>query len=111
MDFCKDFNAKTSNFNANVTVPVKISAFKDRTFAWTMAMPPVSHLLKDMAGIEKGSSNPSKVFVGEVTPQQVLAIAQLKQRDEANSHLPIEALYDTVCGTAKSMGLRVTQSC
>ena len=109
MEFCKDFNAKTTNINANVTIPVKIEAFKDRTFNWTMSTPPVSHLLKDMAGITKGSSNPSKEFVGEVTPQQILAVATLKHNDPSSRHVPLDAVYDSVVGTAKSMGLQVTK--
>merc|ERR1712072_209345 len=60
MEFCKDFNAKTANVRDTVTVPVKIAAYKDRTFTWSMSSPPTSHLLKEMAGITKGSSNPSK---------------------------------------------------
>merc|ERR1711865_1236626 len=102
MEFCKDINA-------NVTIPVKIEAFKDRTFNWTMSTPPVSHLLKDMAGITKGSSNPSKEFVGEVTPQQILAVATLKHNDPSSRHVPLDAVYDSVVGTAKSMGLQVTK--
>merc|ERR1711865_656748 len=107
MDFCKDFNAKTTNVNANVTIPVKIEAYKDRTFSWEMTTPPVSHLLKDMMGLKKGSSNPSKEFVGEITPLQLLAVAQMKHKDPSSAHCPIEGIYDSVVGTAKSMGLKV----
>merc|ERR1712028_262920 len=107
MDFCKDFNAKTTNVNANVTIPVKIEAYKDRTFSWEMTTPPVSHLLKDMMGLKKGSSNPSKELVGEITPLQLLAVAQMKHKDPSPAHCPIEGVYDSVVGTAKSMGLKV----
>merc|ERR1711865_672065 len=80
MEFCKDFNAKTANVRADVVLPVKIQAFKDRTFTWSMSSPPTSNLLKDMAGIKKGASDPSKETVAHLTPKQILAIATMKSQ-------------------------------
>merc|ERR1711990_1376426 len=84
MEFCKDFNAKTASLKDDVTVPVNIRVFSDRSFDYTTKMSPVSQLLKHVSGMEKGSNNPGKEVIASVTWKQIFAIAQLKKQDQAN---------------------------
>ena len=78
MDFCKAFNAKTQVQEGSI-IPVIIEVYKDRSFSFVTKSPPASALLKQAAGIAKGSSNPSKEFVGKVTLEQVREIAKVKR--------------------------------
>jgi len=104
MDFCKAFNAKTQG-KEGMIIPVIISVYKDRTFSFITKSPPAAVLLKQAAGIAKGSSNPSREFVGTVTSGQVREIAQTKMEDlNANS---VDQAMHIIEGSAKSMGLKV----
>ena len=104
MDFCKAFNAETQG-KEGMLIPVIISVYKDRTFSFVTKSPPASMLLKQAAGIAKGSSNPSREFVGSVTQQQIREIAQTKMEDlNANS---TDQAMRIIAGSAKSMGLKV----
>jgi large subunit ribosomal protein L11 len=104
MEFCKAFNAKTQGQEGSI-IPVIIEVFKDRSFSFITKSPPASALLKAAAGIAKGSSNPSKEFVGTVTQEQVREIAKVKMED-LNAE-DVEAAMRIVSGSAKSMGLKV----
>ena len=104
MEFCKAFNAKTQGQEGSI-IPVIIEVFKDRSFSFITKSPPASAMLKQAAGIAKGSSNPSKEFVGTVTQEQVKEIAKVKMED-LNAE-DIEAAMRIVSGSAKSMGLKV----
>jgi|TARA_B100000959_G_scaffold256905_1_gene290522 large subunit ribosomal protein L11 len=104
MDFCKAFNAETQG-KEGMVIPVVISVYKDRTFSFVTKSPPAAVLLKQAAGIAKGSSNPSREFVGTVTSDQVREIAQTKKEDlNAND---IDQAMRIIEGSAKSMGLKV----
>ena len=104
MDFCKAFNAETQG-KEGMIIPVVISVYKDRTFSFITKSPPAAVLLKQAAGIAKGSSDPSREFVGSVTRDQVREIAQTKMEDlNANS---IDQAMRIIEGSAKSMGLQV----
>ena len=104
MDFCKAFNAETQG-KEGMIIPVIISVYKDRTFSFVTKSPPAAVLLKQAAGIAKGSSNPSREFVGDVTRDQVREIAQTKKEDlNANS---VDEAMRIIEGSAKSMGLKV----
>ncbi len=104
MEFCKAFNAKTQG-QEGMIIPVIIEVYKDRSFSFITKSPPASILLKQAAGIAKGSSNPSKESVGQVTLQQVEEIAKLKMED-LNAH-DMEAAVQIIKGSAHSMGLKV----
>ena len=104
MEFCKSFNSKTQGQEGSI-IPVVIEVYKDRSFSFITKSPPASALLKQAAGIAKGSSNPSKEFVGTVTLEQVKEIAKVKLED-LNAE-DIEAAMRIVSGSAKSMGLKV----
>ena len=104
MDFCKAFNAETKG-KEGMIIPVIISVYKDRTFSFITKSPPASILLKQAARIAKGSSNPSREFVGTVTGEQVREIARTKMEDlNANS---VEQAARIIEGSAKSMGIQV----
>ncbi|MFO0996834.1 MAG: 50S ribosomal protein L11 [Alphaproteobacteria bacterium] len=107
MEFCKSFNAATKEMTQGMPVPTTITVYSDRSFTFITKSPPASFLLKKAAGIEKGSKVTGRDPAGSVTMAQVREIAQLKMKDlNAND---IEAAARMVAGTARSMGLQVTE--
>lgn len=104
MEFCKAFNAQTKSQEGSI-VPVVVSIFTDRSFTFITKSPPAPILLKKAVGIAKGSAEPNRSRVGQVSREQVREIAQLKMRD-LNS-FNIEAAMKTIEGTARSMGIEV----
>jgi large subunit ribosomal protein L11 len=106
MEFCKQFNAQTQSM-AGFTVPVIVTVFSDRSFTFVTKSPPASNLLLKAAGIEKGSPMPNKNKVGKVTKAQVEEIAKTKVKDLTAAN--IEAAMKTVAGTARSMGIDITE--
>src|SRR3954449_11693119 len=106
MEFCKTFNARTQK-DSGLIIPVVITVFSDRSFTFITKTPPAAILLLRAAGIPKGSGVPNKTKVGKVTRQQVEEIAKTKMPDLNAASL--EAAIRTVEGTARSMGLDVTE--
>ena len=104
MDFCKAFNAKTQGQEGSI-IPVIIEVYKDRSFSFITKSPPASALLKQAAGIAKGSSNPSMESVGSVMLEQVRDIAKVKMEDLNAEDLDMAA--NIIKGSAKSMGIKV----
>ena len=104
MEFCKSFNSKTQGQEGSI-IPVVIEVYKDRSFSFITKSPPASALLKQAAGIAKGSSNPSKESVGKVTEEQVREIAKIKMEDLNAEN--VDAATQIIRGSAKSMGLKV----
>ncbi|MFH0812832.1 MAG: 50S ribosomal protein L11 [Pseudomonadota bacterium] len=104
MEFCKAFNERTqSQASEGLIIPVVINVYQDRTFSFITKTPPASVLLKKVAGIIKGSGEPNKVKVGQVTREQVREIAKTKMPDlNAND---IEGAIKIIEGTARSMGI------
>jgi large subunit ribosomal protein L11 len=106
MDFCKQFNARTQQ-QAGVIIPVLLTVFSDRSFDFITKTPPASVLLKQAAGLAKGSGEPNRTKVGKVTSDQVRKIAETKMVDlNAES---VEAAMRMVSGTARSMGILVEE--
>ena len=104
MEFCKQFNAKTSD-QAGLIIPAVITVYADRSFTFELKTPPAAVLLKKAAGVESGSGVPNKTKVGSVSRAKVREIAEYKQRDlNANDG---EAAMRMIEGTARSMGLEV----
>ena len=104
MDFCKEYNAKTEAQRGTI-VPVEITVYEDRSFTFILKTPPTSVLIKQAAGLDKGSQTPSKDVAGSITDAQVTEIAQVKMPDlNAND---LEAARLQVAGTARSMGITV----
>ncbi|MEE9257997.1 MAG: 50S ribosomal protein L11 [Nitrospinaceae bacterium] len=104
MDFCKSFNAKTQG-QEGMIIPVVISVYKDRSFSFITKSPPAAVLLKQAAGIAKGSSNPSRESVGTVTRAQVEEIAKIKMEDL--NAFDMEHAANIIAGSAKSMGIQI----
>ena len=104
MGFCKDYNEKTAS-QAGTIVPVEITVFEDRSFAFALKTPPASNLLKKAAGIEKGSPTQIQEKVGQVTRDQLREIAKIKLRDLNTQD--IEEAANQIAGTAQSMGIEV----
>ena len=106
MDFCKQFNAKTSKEADGMIFPVLVTIYSDRTFTFILKTPPASVLLKRAAGIVKGSAEPNRNKVGKVSRKQVEEIAKTKMPDLNTTN--IESAMRSVMGTARNMGLEVT---
>ncbi|TDJ53676.1 MAG: 50S ribosomal protein L11 [Nitrospina sp.] len=104
MDFCKAFNARTQG-QEGMIIPAVISVYEDKSFTFITKSPPASILLKQAAGIAKGSSNPSKENVGTVTREQVKEIAEIKKADL--NAFNVEAAMKIIEGSAHSMGIKV----
>jgi large subunit ribosomal protein L11 len=104
MDFCKAFNAKTQQ-EGNTIIPVEITVYEDRSFTFITKTPPAAVLLRQAAGIEKGSGEPNREKVATVSSAKVREIAELKMPDlNAND---VDAAMKIIAGTARSMGIVV----
>jgi large subunit ribosomal protein L11 len=107
MEFCKAFNAQTQGMEPGMPIPVVITAFADRTFAFTTKTPPASYFLKKAAGLGKGGQTPGRSTAGKVTMAQIREIAEQKMVDlNAND---IDAAAEMIEGSARSMGLEVVE--
>jgi 50S ribosomal protein L11 len=106
MGFCKEFNAATQK-QAGDILPVVITVYKDKSFSFITKNPPAGILLKKAANIAAGSKEPNKTKVAKLTKQQVMDIVKIKIKDmNAGSE---EAAYRTLCGTARQMGIEITE--
>ena len=105
MEFCKAFNAQTQA-QEGLTIPVVITVYSDRSFAFITKTPPAAVLLKQAAAIAQGSKEPNRVKVGKVTRKQVEEIARTKMPDLNATSL--EAAIKIIEGTARSVGIEVT---
>ena len=107
MEFCKAFNAKTQDLEKNMPIPVNITVFSDKSFAFEMKTPPASFFLKKAAKVESGSKAPSRDVAGSVTKAQVRQIAEAKMKDlNAND---VEMAMRMIEGSARSMGIEVKE--
>ena len=104
MDFCKQFNARTQD-KAGKVLPVIISVYSDKSFDIVVKQPPVAIQLKEAAKVQKGSAQPNRDKVGQVTWDQVREIAQDKMPDM--NCFTLEAAMRMIAGTARSMGINV----
>jgi large subunit ribosomal protein L11 len=104
MEFCKAYNAMTQS-QEGMVVPVVITVYADRSFTFVTKTPPASVLLKQAAKIAKGSGDPKRDKVGQVTLQQVKEIAELKYNDL--NAVDVEGAIRIVSGTARSMGIEI----
>ncbi len=104
MEFCKAFNEKTKQDVGNI-IPVVIDVYEDRTFSFFCKKPPVTFLLKEAAGIEKGSGVPNKEKVAKLSQAKIEEIAKRKIPDLNTKNL--ESAVKIVEGTARSMGIEI----
>jgi large subunit ribosomal protein L11 len=104
MEFCKQYNAMTQT-QAGQIIPVEVTIYEDRSFSLVTKTPPAAVLIRQKAGIEKGSGEPNRNKVGTIRKAQVKEIAELKMPDlNAND---IDAAMKIIAGTARSMGVTV----
>ena len=104
MEFCKAYNEATQHQMGQV-IPVVLTIFEDRSFAFITKQPPAAELLKQAAGIEKGSPEPNREKVATVTQDQVRQIAETKMKDLNSKDL--DSAMKIIAGTARSMGIEV----
>ena len=114
MEFCKQFNARTqAQAKDDVTIPVVITVYSDRSFSFITKTPPAAVLIKKAVGLAtakkpgSGSKEPNKIKVAKITQKQLREIAQTKLPDLNTTNL--EAAMRTIAGTAKSMGVEVVE--
>jgi len=113
MEFCKSFNAKTKELEQGTPIPVKITVYSDRSFTFVMKTPPATFLIKKAAGMKatgkpgSGSKNPGRDVAGTISVAQLREIAKVKLKDMNTDD--IEQATRTLAGSARSMGLQVTE--
>jgi large subunit ribosomal protein L11 len=105
MAFCKEYNARTAS-QAGTVIPVEITIFTDQSFTFVTKTPPAADLIKQAAGISKGSDKPNQTKVGKLTRKQVRDIAELKLKD-LNAYDVDNAMH-MIEGSARSMGITVS---
>ena len=106
MDFCKAFNARTQN-DMGTVIPAIITVYADRSYSFITKTPPAAVLLRKAAAVDKGSGEPNRTKVGQVTRTQVEEIAKTKMPD-LNAATP-GAAFNIIAGTARSMGIEIAE--
>ena len=107
MEFCKAFNAATTDLEKGMPIPTIITVYADRSFTLVTKTPPASFLIKKAAGLKSGSKEPGKISGGTIKRSQLAEIAQTKFADlNAND---IEHATKIIEGSARSMGLDVVE--
>ncbi len=107
MEFCKAFNAKTQDLEKNMPIPTVITVYADKSFSFETKTPPASYYLKKAAKLSKGGSEPGREVAGSVTMAQCREIAEAKMADLNAADL--DAAQKIIAGSARSMGLEVTE--
>jgi large subunit ribosomal protein L11 len=102
--FCKEYNSKTAD-KIGIIIPVKITIYQDKSYSFILKSPPASSLLAKYVGIKKGSAEPNKQIVGNITQEQIKEIALIKLVDLNTKD--IDRAISIIAGTAKSMGLKI----
>jgi len=106
MEFCKVFNERTAK-DKGMIIPVVLTVYEDRSFSFITKTPPAAILVKDAIKLEKGSGEPNREKVGEITREQLEKIAKLKFKD-LNART-VDSAIKIIEGTAKSMGIKIAQ--
>ena len=105
MQFCKDYNARTSSQVGNI-IPAEVTIFHDASFKFVLKTPPTADLLRKAAGIQRGSAEPNRDKVGKVTRAQIEEIARIKMKDL--NALDLDGAVRQIEGTARSMGVSIS---
>jgi large subunit ribosomal protein L11 len=107
MEFCKSFNAATTELETGMPIPTIITVYADRSFSFETKTPPATFLLKKAAGLKSGSKEPGKASAGRIKRSQVREIAEQKMKDlNAND---LDAATKIIEGSARAMGLEVVE--
>jgi large subunit ribosomal protein L11 len=106
MAFCKEYNERTKD-QAGLIIPVEITVYEDRSFTFITKTPPAAVLLKKMANINSGSSEPNRKKVATVSKSKVREIADIKMKDL--NAASVEAAMRMIEGTARSMGIDIVE--
>jgi large subunit ribosomal protein L11 len=101
--FVKEFNDRTAG--GDMTIPVLMTIYEDRTFSFILKTPPASNLIMKAIGLAKGSANPLTTKVGKITAKQIKEIAEKKMSDL--NATTMEAAEKIIRGTCRSMGVEV----
>lgn len=104
MEFCKAFNAKTTDRKGQ-TVPTVVTIYKDRSFTFITKTPPTSDLIKKKANVQKGASNPKENKVGKLTWADIEEIVKIKMPDL--NAIDVEHAKKIIAGSARSMGIEI----
>ncbi|KAH0547651.1 hypothetical protein FGG08_000140 [Glutinoglossum americanum] len=113
MDFCKEFNARTAHIKPGTPIPARVTVRPDRSFHFEIRTPTTSYLLLRAAGVSdrkgklRGTMNPGKEIIGQVSLKHVYEIAKIKQTELRLSGLPLEGLCKSIVAQAKSIGIKV----
>ena len=105
MAFCKEYNARTAN-QAGTVIPAEITIYSDQSFTFVTKTPPAADLIKQSAGVAKGSGAPKTEKVGNLTRKQVRSIAELKLKD-LNAY-DVDQAMRMIEGSARSMGITIS---
>ena len=107
MEFCKSFNAATTELEKGMPIPTIITVYADRSFSFETKTPPATFLIKKAVGLKSGSKEPGKASAGTLKRSQLSEIAQVKMKDlNAND---IDAATRIIEGSARAMGLEVVE--
>ncbi len=106
MGFCKEFNEKTQK-SAGLLIPVVITVYQDHTYSFITKTPPAAVLIKKAVNLEKASGTPNRTKVATITKAQIREIAELKMPDL--NAASVEAAMSMIAGTARSMGVTVSE--
>jgi large subunit ribosomal protein L11 len=105
MAFCKEYNARTAT-QAGMVIPVEITIFSDQSFTFVTKTPPAADLLRQAAGVPKGSAKPNQDKAGKITRKQLREIAETKLKD-LNAY-DVENAMHMIEGSARSMGIAIS---
>ena len=107
MEFCKAFNAATSDLEKSMPIPTIITVYADKSFSFVTKSPPAAFLIKKALNLKAGSKEPGKISAGKIKMSQLAEIAQIKMADlNAND---IDAATQIIAGSARAMGLEVVE--
>ena len=106
MQFCKEYNARTASQAGNI-VPAEVTIYHDGSFRFVLKTPPTPDLLRKAAGVDRGSGEPNREKVGQVTREQVREIANIKMKDL--NAIDLEGAVRQIEGTARSMGIEIAE--
>ena len=106
MDFINPFNDATKDLMGKDVI-VHLQVFEDRTFTWKSLGQPVDDMIRERAGIKKGSGKPHSEKVGKISKAQIAEIAEIK-KDQLNA-IDDEGRFKVIAGTARSMGVEVSE--